>query len=314
VFFYFTKVTAPGPTFTVDVVQSKDNPSFPFCEVQQGQVALSDASCSRLPDGTETGPGQASVTITGATAGQVYIINIKYSLKSLVGTYMDETMGCHYDFKTVVNGLVVDQDPEGLQVGVPRPVVVTEMPYVPEGTADDTRQRGSDTNGGGRTPSSPDTSHVTNEGSVPEGSSDDTRQRGSDGPNGTGLSDTTQVSGATSIPLGSGSSSAPGEAFAGVSNSAWESGFLERAVPNPFSASMRMAYDVDSADQHVSIGVYDIAGRLLRTLASDNQSAGRHAVVWDGRDQQGSRVMKGMYFVHMRIGDRAKQVRVTMLQ
>src|SRR6185503_5216907 len=180
VFFYFTKVTAPSANFTIDIVQTKDNETFPYCEVQQGQVALSDAGCSRLPDGAETGPGQASVSITGATAGQVYIINVKYSLKTLVGTYMDETMGCHYDFKTVVNGVVVDKDPEGLQIGVPRPVVVTEEPYIPEESTNDTRQRGGDTTVGDRTPSSPHTSHVANEGDIPEESTDNTRQRGGD--------------------------------------------------------------------------------------------------------------------------------------
>jgi len=317
VFFYFTKVTAPSSSFTVDIVQAKDNPGFPFCEVQQGQVALNNGECNRLPDGTVTSPGQASVTITGATAGQVYVINVKYTLKNLIGTYMDETMGCHYDFKTVINGVEVDRDPEGLQIGVPKPVVVTEEPYIPEESTNDTRQRGSDTNGGVRTPSSPDTSAVANEGDIPEESTDNTRERGGEtngGLRGTGSPDTAHVWRGVSVAPGTGSSPAPGEALAGVSNSAWESGFLERAVPNPFSASMRMAYDVGSADQQVNIGVYDIAGRLVRSLASDIQSAGRHAVVWDGRDQQGSRVMKGMYFVHMRIGDRAKQVRVTMLQ
>jgi flagellar hook assembly protein FlgD len=53
---------------------------------------------------------------------------------------------------------------------------------------------------------------------------------------------------------------------------------------------------------------------MVRTLASDLQTPGRHSIAWDGRDAQGSQVRKGMYFIHVRIGERARLVRVTFLQ
>ena len=102
--------------FTIKVEQTKTAPSFPFCAIQNDQVTLYNAACSSWATGTETSPGQASVDAHGAQVGQVYIVCVKYSLKSLVGTYMDETMGCRYDFHTVINGIVVDQDPDGLVV------------------------------------------------------------------------------------------------------------------------------------------------------------------------------------------------------
>jgi len=40
---------------------------------------------------------------------------------------------------------------------------------------------------------------------------------------------------------------------------------------------------------------------------------GRHQVAWDGRDQSGALVRRGMYFIHIRIGTEARQVRVTFV-
>jgi flagellar hook assembly protein FlgD len=72
-----------------------------------------------------------------------------------------------------------------------------------------------------------------------------------------------------------------------------------------------MAYAVTGEAARVEIGVYDIAGREVRVLAEGVQSAGRHSVTWDGRDQSGAQVRKGMYFVRIQVGGQAKQFRVT---
>jgi len=60
----------------------------------------------------------------------------------------------------------------------------------------------------------------------------------------------------------------------------------------------------------VEIGVFDIAGRRMRMLAEGVQPAGRHSVTWDGRDESGAHVRKGMYFVRIQVGDQARQFRV----
>jgi len=76
---------------------------------------------------------------------------------------------------------------------------------------------------------------------------------------------------------------------------------------------MHMAYAVAGAGDRVEISVYDLAGRRMKTLVSDFESAGRHDVAWDGRDESGAHVRRGMYFIHIRIGDQARQVRVTFV-
>ena len=64
----------------------------------------------------------------------------------------------------------------------------------------------------------------------------------------------------------------------------------------------------------MSIDVYDLASRLVRSLASEFQSPGRHLIAWDGRDKQGTPLRSGMYFVHVAMGDRARVVRITFLR
>jgi hypothetical protein len=281
VFFYYTKFIAPSSDFTVYVVQTKDNLSFPYCAVQQSQVSLDDSNCNSFASGSELTTGQSAVVVHGARPGQVFIGCVKYSLKGLVGTYMDPTMGCHYDFRTEIDGRVVDADPDGFQIGVARPIVNGGSGGDGTGSGDsgdNTRQRGSGDSGGTTSPSGP-------------------------GP-----------TGGIEVPAGPGTISNAGGLSQGSEGAAFDSGMLERAVPNPFRNGMHMVYDVGTMNQRVSIGVYDLAGRLVRTLASGVQSPGHHGIEWDGRDEQGSRVNKGMYFIHVRIGDRAREVRVTFLQ
>jgi hypothetical protein len=223
VFFYFTKVEAPRAGFTIHLTQTKTNPVFPFCEIQQGQIRLYDANCNPLGEGRETGPGQAAIDVTGATPGQVFIAQVKYSLKSLLDTPMPP--GCRFDFLTLIDGQVVDSDPDGLLVGNPSVTGIGDPPL----PGDDTL-----------------------------------------------------------VP--------------------W------RPVPNPFHGAMRMAYVVTRHEETVNLRVYDLAGRLVRTLASGTKPAGRYVAAWDGHDDRGMAVRSGIYFVRGQVGTQTRRTQVTLLR
>ena len=90
-------------------------------------------------------------------------------------------------------------------------------------------------------------------------------------------------------------------------------GLLNRAVPNPFSSRMSFAYEVTGAEQAVEIGVYNVAGRLVKSLARGAMPAGRHTAAWDGTDGSGDRVPSGVYFVRVRLGVEVQQHRVIFL-
>src|SRR5439155_602745 len=72
---------------------------------------------------------------------------------------------------------------------------------------------------------------------------------------------------------------------------------LYRPMPNPFSTLTRMAYAVAEGGEVVDLGVYDVAGRLVRKLASGYQAAGRYQVSWDGTSATGVPVKPGVFFL-----------------
>ena len=115
VFFYYTKVTAPSASFTVDIVQTRSATTFPFFDVQNlDQVRLFDGNCNTLPISFTDGGGQAHVNISGAYAGQIFIISVKYQTNSIVGTSITGNPTQDYDFHTEIGGVTVDADADGL--------------------------------------------------------------------------------------------------------------------------------------------------------------------------------------------------------
>jgi uncharacterized repeat protein (TIGR01451 family) len=80
---------------------------------------------------------------------------------------------------------------------------------------------------------------------------------------------------------------------------------LYKPTPNPFSGTTSFAYRIDSSDgANAEITVFDVAGRQIKKLVSGIQSTGIHTVTWDGRNDQGSQVQRGVYFVRTVIAGR----------
>jgi hypothetical protein len=55
---------------------------------------------------------------------------------------------------------------------------------------------------------------------------------------------------------------------------------LHQNYPNPFNPSTAIQFDLP-ARSYVSLNVYDVLGRLVATLVSDQQAAGSHRVTWN---------------------------------
>lgn len=73
---------------------------------------------------------------------------------------------------------------------------------------------------------------------------------------------------------------------------------LEQNRPNPFLRSTDVAFFIPTGG-HVSLEVFAVSGRLVRTLARGQWSAGRHTVTWDGRDDAGAPVSSGVYLCRL---------------
>jgi len=89
---------------------------------------------------------------------------------------------------------------------------------------------------------------------------------------------------------------------------------LYRPSPNPFSATTRIAYAVAGSGENVQIGVFDIAGRRIRSLVSGFQAPGRYEVTWDGLGDNGTRARIGAYFIRSAVGVARKVVPVVYVR
>ncbi|MBN1351088.1 VWA domain-containing protein [candidate division KSB1 bacterium] len=80
---------------------------------------------------------------------------------------------------------------------------------------------------------------------------------------------------------------------------------LHQNYPNPFNPTTEISYTLPRGTQHhfVVIKVYDMLGRLVKTLVAENKAPGTHKVIWDGTDTLGQRVPSGVYVVTMQVGD-----------
>ncbi|UCC11720.1 MAG: PQQ-binding-like beta-propeller repeat protein [candidate division WOR-3 bacterium] len=70
--------------------------------------------------------------------------------------------------------------------------------------------------------------------------------------------------------------------------------------PNPFRRATRVSCAL-SRQTEIEVKVYDVAGKLVRTVISDQLEPGYHEVVWSGEDQQGRTVAAGIYFIRENI-------------
>jgi hypothetical protein len=69
-----------------------------------------------------------------------------------------------------------------------------------------------------------------------------------------------------------------------------------------------------AAAGRAQVRVYDVAGRLVRTLADRTFGAGEHSLVWDGADDQGRLSGRGVYFVRVSYpGNRFEDARKLIL-
>jgi subtilisin family serine protease len=73
------------------------------------------------------------------------------------------------------------------------------------------------------------------------------------------------------------------------------------AMPNPFNPQTTIRFSLPDA-QAVRLDIYDVQGRLVRSLLDGVRPAGINRVGWDGRDDTGRGVASGTYFARLRAG------------
>jgi flagellar hook assembly protein FlgD len=74
--------------------------------------------------------------------------------------------------------------------------------------------------------------------------------------------------------------------------------------PNPFTTGTTITF-ILSKSSDISLDIFDLAGRKVKTLASGPQKAGDHGIDWDGTNEHGRRVASGIYFLRLETGEGA---------
>ena len=82
--------------------------------------------------------------------------------------------------------------------------------------------------------------------------------------------------------------------------------------PNPFNPETTISFNLTA--ENAELVIYNLKGQKVKTLVSDQLSAGKHSVVWDGRDSNGKRVGSGIYFYKLKAGDFQKVKKMVLLK
>lgn len=94
-------------------------------------------------------------------------------------------------------------------------------------------------------------------------------------------------------------------------------GFAFRnAGPNPANPESKFLYVLPQSASgiRVTLRIYDVAGRLIRSLVDRNEQSGPHAAEWDGTDGTGRHVSSGTYYARLEAGTYRHDEKVSIVK
>jgi len=88
---------------------------------------------------------------------------------------------------------------------------------------------------------------------------------------------------------------------------------ISRNYPNPFNGITHIDYQVP-VNNHISIIIYDIMGREIKTLMDQVQIKGMHTVDWNGKSENGELVSTGVYLLQFTSNDFSDKKKMVFLK
>lgn len=88
---------------------------------------------------------------------------------------------------------------------------------------------------------------------------------------------------------------------------------LESCSPNPFNPSTSITFSLPEAGP-ATISVYDLRGRRIATLLDSYMRAGKHSIIWNGKDSAGDDSASGVYILLLESGGKQHTRKVTLLK
>ena len=92
-------------------------------------------------------------------------------------------------------------------------------------------------------------------------------------------------------------------------------GFIEvgPCYPNPFSHTVTVNFTLKSR-QPVYVGIFDLRGRLVKTLLDGVANPGCRSIIWDGTADGHSKVPPGIYFVRITSCSRSRAIKLALIR
>lgn len=107
-----------------------------------------------------------------------------------------------------------------------------------------------------------------------------------------------------------------GEAL-GISTEPEQPGVTLSMVPsvNPFSSTvvLQLNWSGNSGDRNPAVDIFDIQGRIVKTLFAETISEGAASVEWNGELQNGNRANAGIYYARVRVNSEESTVKLMLL-
>lgn len=88
---------------------------------------------------------------------------------------------------------------------------------------------------------------------------------------------------------------------------------LRQNYPNPFNLSTIIEFS-SSEKAMVSLSIYDLLGRKVKTLVEGEQSAGVHTILWHGDDDLGYVLPAGVYFAEFIAGEVRQSIKLILMK
>ncbi len=88
---------------------------------------------------------------------------------------------------------------------------------------------------------------------------------------------------------------------------------LHSAVPNPFNPTTSLTFEVPELSR-VSLTIYDVSGKLVKSLVDDQFDIGRYTFQWNGTDDNNQIVESGVYLYRLEAGSFSETKQMTMLK
>ena len=88
---------------------------------------------------------------------------------------------------------------------------------------------------------------------------------------------------------------------------------LHQNYPNPFNPTTTLKYDLPE-DAMVNITIYDMMGRVVKTMVNSQQNAGFKSVRWNATNDKGAPVSAGLYLYTIQAGEFRQTKKMVLLK